>query len=105
MGFGQVSQSFLTILTNKKKYTVDDYKNQNIYNRSPSKIPKTSSTFRTMSCFVGIAQVEFNKIQEFGETLAEALGETGTKEQSVQDKLCNIIRLSKGGKLPNYLNY
>ncbi len=55
-----------------------------------------------MSALVGVAQVDFPKIHEFGSTLGEALGETGNKEQSVEDKICNIIRLSKGGSLPSY---
>ena len=53
-----------------------------------------------MSLFTALAKVHFQKIIEYGDTICDALGESGNKELSAMEKVCNVLMLSKGGKLP-----
>lgn len=53
-----------------------------------------------MSLFTALAKVNFQKIIEYGDTICDALGESGNREVSAMEKICNVLMLSKGGKLP-----
>ena len=53
-----------------------------------------------MSLFTALAKVHFQKIIEYGDTICDALGESGNREMSAMDKICNVLMLSRGGKLP-----
>jgi hypothetical protein len=99
---GDITPSFLSILSAKKEYQLVDHTNIDPFEEEPQKQTSNLEIYETLSCFVALGQEDYDKFALFGNGFASVLGEQGSRENPPVEKLNSVLLLAKGGELPDF---